>query len=79
MVDVIDPVAVDALIAAFGADLPPLAGIVHAAGIADGCLLADHRPETFLDVLAPKVRGTQNLARRDRSPSISTSSSSSRR
>jgi acyl transferase domain-containing protein/acyl carrier protein len=60
--DVADAAAVEALMGEFGAGLPPLGGVVHAAGVADGCLLAKHRPESLLAVLSPKVCGAQNIA-----------------
>ena len=48
--DLADSAALDGLIAR----LPPLAGIVHAAGILEDVTLARARPEQFAAVLAPK-------------------------
>jgi acyl transferase domain-containing protein/acyl carrier protein len=43
------------------ADGPPLAGVVHAAGILDDGILAHQTPERLARVLAPKVEGAWNL------------------
>ena len=43
------------------AELGPLGGVVHAAGIADNALLRDQSWERFAPVLAPKVQGGWNL------------------
>ena len=43
------------------ADAPPLAGIIHAAGVLDDGILRDQRWERFAPVLAPKVAGAWNL------------------
>ena len=42
-------------------DLPPLKGVIHAAGVLDDGLLADQSWERFDTVLAPKVRGAWEL------------------
>ena len=44
-----------------GTDLPPLAGIIHAAGVLDDGVIAQLSPERFEKVLGPKVTGTWNL------------------
>jgi acyl transferase domain-containing protein len=44
-------------------DWPPLAGIVHAAGIVDDALLAHTDVERLIRVLRPKADGAINLAR----------------
>jgi acyl transferase domain-containing protein/NADP-dependent 3-hydroxy acid dehydrogenase YdfG/SAM-dependent methyltransferase/acyl carrier protein len=49
--DLADAAAVQALIAR----LPPIAGIVHAAGTLDDATLAQAKPQQFSKVLAPKV------------------------
>ena len=41
--------------------LPPLRGVIHAAGVLDDGLLIELTPERFDKVLAPKVRGGWNL------------------
>ncbi len=55
--DLADPAALDALIAR----LPPLAGIVHAAGVFADATLARARPEQFAAVLAPKFDAARRL------------------
>jgi malonyl CoA-acyl carrier protein transacylase len=41
--------------------LPPVRGIIHAAGVFEDHLLLDHRWELFEKVFAPKVTGSWNL------------------
>jgi myxalamid-type polyketide synthase MxaE and MxaD len=41
--------------------MPPLAGVVHAAGVIDDGLLLNQTSERFLRVCDPKVQGTWNL------------------
>ncbi|HEY3909044.1 MAG TPA: SDR family NAD(P)-dependent oxidoreductase [Stellaceae bacterium] len=55
--DLADPAALDALIAR----LPPLAGIIHAAGVFADATLARVRPEQFAAVLAPKFDAARRL------------------
>jgi acyl transferase domain-containing protein/acyl carrier protein len=43
------------------AALPPLGGVVHAAGVLDDALLTDLTPERLTRVLGPKVNGAWNL------------------
>ena len=45
------------------ADLPPIRGVVHAAGVLDDSPLADQDPERLAAVMAPKVLGAWNLHR----------------
>jgi acyl carrier protein len=45
------------------ATLPPLRGIVHAAGVLDDGVLTEQTWERFAPVLAPKVEGSWNLHR----------------
>jgi acyl transferase domain-containing protein/D-arabinose 1-dehydrogenase-like Zn-dependent alcohol dehydrogenase len=40
----------------------PLHGVIHAAGVADGGLIASQRREAIDAVLAPKITGTRRLA-----------------
>ncbi|MCC6456105.1 MAG: SDR family NAD(P)-dependent oxidoreductase [Caldilineaceae bacterium] len=49
------------LLARIDQDMPPLRGIIHAAGILDDALLMQLDPERFARVLAPKVQGAWNL------------------
>ncbi|MBI4614804.1 MAG: alpha/beta fold hydrolase, partial [Planctomycetes bacterium] len=41
--------------------MPPLAGVVHAAGVIEDAFLAGQSPESLARVLAPKVEGAWNL------------------
>jgi acyl transferase domain-containing protein/acyl-CoA synthetase (AMP-forming)/AMP-acid ligase II/pimeloyl-ACP methyl ester carboxylesterase/acyl carrier protein len=41
--------------------LPPLRGIIHAAGVLDDGILAGQSWQSFSKVMSPKVRGTWNL------------------
>ncbi|HEV3076882.1 MAG TPA: type I polyketide synthase [Thermoanaerobaculia bacterium] len=59
--DVADAGAVAALIAELRRDLPPLRGVLHAAGTLDDSAVAEHSFSRFPAVLAPKVAGTWNL------------------
>ena len=61
--DVTNEVALSALIDDLRRSLPPLRGIVHAAGTFDDRLLREHDWERFEPVLAPKVQGGWNLHR----------------
>ena len=45
------------------ATLPPLRGIVHAAGVLDDGVLQQQNWERFVKVMAPKVQGSWNLHR----------------
>ena len=64
--DVADATQLDALLRRFGADLPPLRGVVHAAGVLDDGLLAGATWERFAAVLRPKVLGAWLLHTRTR-------------
>src|SRR5688500_7074699 len=41
--------------------MPPLRGVIHAAGVIEARSLTDLRVEEFLRILNPKVRGAWNL------------------
>ncbi|MBE9224388.1 SDR family NAD(P)-dependent oxidoreductase [Phormidium sp. LEGE 05292] len=43
--------------------MPPLKGIIHAAGVVDNRRILEHQWELFAKVFAPKVSGTWNLHR----------------
>jgi acyl transferase domain-containing protein/acyl carrier protein len=43
------------------AELPPVCGVIHAAGLLDDGVLAAQTPERFARVMAPKVQGAWNL------------------
>jgi acyl transferase domain-containing protein len=59
--DVADGEQVAALLAEIRAELPPLAGIFHAAGVLADGVLQQQSWERFAQVLAPKVEGAWNL------------------
>jgi NAD(P)-dependent dehydrogenase (short-subunit alcohol dehydrogenase family)/acyl carrier protein len=59
--DVADAAAVEALIAEFGASLPPLRGVIHAAGHLDNATLLEQDWKRFESVFAAKVAGAWNL------------------
>jgi NAD(P)-dependent dehydrogenase (short-subunit alcohol dehydrogenase family)/acyl carrier protein len=42
-------------------DMPPLRGIIHAAGVIDDALLRRQDRARFVEVMSPKVRGAWNL------------------
>jgi NAD(P)-dependent dehydrogenase (short-subunit alcohol dehydrogenase family) len=64
--DVSEPADVDRLFDQVLAALPPLAGVVHAAGVLDDALMAQQSIERLRTVYAPKVHGTWNLHLRTR-------------
>lgn len=59
--NIADRAATDNLLAQLNATMPPLAGIIHAAGVLDDGVLAQQTPERFQRVLDPKVAGVWNL------------------
>ena len=59
--DVADPVAVTALVETIRTTLPPLRGIVHAAGVLDDATLIHQSSARLQRVMAPKVAGSWNL------------------
>ena len=61
--DVADPVAVTAMLETIRTSLPPLRGIVHAAGVLDDATLVHQSSARLQRVMAPKVAGTWNLHR----------------
>jgi acyl transferase domain-containing protein/acyl-CoA synthetase (AMP-forming)/AMP-acid ligase II/acyl carrier protein len=65
-VDVADEAALLALLAEASTSLPPVAGIVHAAGVVDDRLLRDLDGERLERVLWPKVAGAWALHRATR-------------
>ncbi|OBH16421.1 beta-ketoacyl synthase [Mycolicibacter sinensis] len=52
---------VAAVLAAIGASMPPLRGVVHAAGTVDDAILARLDAPKLREVMAPKVQGAWNL------------------
>ncbi|WP_394833379.1 type I polyketide synthase [Pendulispora rubella] len=45
------------------ADLPPLRGVIHAAGVLDDGVIVQQTPERFAKVMGPKVDGAMHLHR----------------
>ncbi|MDC0708733.1 type I polyketide synthase [Stigmatella sp. ncwal1] len=60
-VDVARHEEVQALLSRMAAQLPPLRGVVHAAGVLEDALLVNQDPSAFTRVLAPKVVGAVHL------------------
>ena len=63
LADVADAAAVDSLLGRLARSLPPLAGIVHAAGTLADAALPNQSRERIERVMAAKVRGAWNLHR----------------
>jgi acyl transferase domain-containing protein/acyl carrier protein len=68
--DVSDPAAVDRLLHTAAETLPPVRGVVHAAGILDDGLLLQQDWDRFARVLAPKLAGAWNLHESTREQSL---------
>ncbi|HEX8700827.1 MAG TPA: type I polyketide synthase [Myxococcaceae bacterium] len=60
-VDVARREEVQALLSRMATQLPPLRGVVHAAGVLEDALLVNQDPSAFARVLAPKVAGAVHL------------------
>jgi acyl transferase domain-containing protein/aryl carrier-like protein len=60
-VDVADRDQLATVFKEVSADLPPIRGIIHAAGVVKDAVLTQQTPELFSQTLAPKVRGAWNL------------------
>ena len=59
--DVADPQALGNLFEEISVTMPPIVGILHAAMVLDDGLLANLDAKRFHQVLAPKVKGAENL------------------
>lgn len=59
--DVTSPPALRSAMNRMRAELPPLRGVFHAAGLLDDATIGNLRPEQLDRVLAPKVAGARNL------------------
>ncbi len=59
--DVSSPNDVHRVLAEIEANLPPLRGIIHSAGVIQDAVLDQQDWETFRQVMAPKIRGAWNL------------------
>ncbi|MDP3718284.1 MAG: SDR family NAD(P)-dependent oxidoreductase [Acidobacteriota bacterium] len=66
LADVSDPLQVGALFALFEASLPPLRGIIHAAGVFDDGTLRELTGARLAAVLSPKVAGAWALHQHSR-------------
>ena len=61
--DLTEKSAVDRLIKTIGAELPPLAGVLHTAMVLDDALIQNLDGDRIGSVIAPKVAGADNLDR----------------
>ena len=61
--DVGDEREVRALLERIRAEMPPLGGVVHLAGVLDDALLSAQDPQRFRNTLAPKAYGADHLDR----------------
>ena len=61
--DVADPAALAAVLDQVRRDMPPIAGVVHAAAVIDDGLAVDLTAERIATVMRPKLDGTVNLDR----------------
>jgi phthiocerol/phenolphthiocerol synthesis type-I polyketide synthase C len=61
IVDVADHAALAEVLAAARTDLPPLRGVIHAAGLLEDATIATMSPDQLARVLAPKVDGARHL------------------
>jgi NADPH:quinone reductase-like Zn-dependent oxidoreductase/acyl carrier protein len=59
--DVSDAPAIEAVVGEIEHEMPPLAGVVHAAGMLDDGILFQQTRERLRAVMAPKVQGAWNL------------------
>ncbi len=59
--DVAEPDETGKAMAEVGSSMPPLRGVIHAAGVLDDGVLLEQTPERFERVLAPKAAGAWNL------------------
>lgn len=68
--DVADPAQVARVLEDIARSMPPLRGVVHAAGVVDDGILLQQDAARFASVLAPKVRGAWNLHRLTRAANL---------
>ena len=59
--DISDPKQLARMLAELEQTLPPLHGIIHAAGVLDDGVLTEQTPERYAKVLAPKLDGAWQL------------------
>ena len=60
-VDIADGPAADALFSVLKSEMPPLAGVIHAAMVLDDAIVANVDERRLLEVLTPKISGAENL------------------
>ncbi|MCF4969009.1 type I polyketide synthase, partial [Nostoc sp. CMAA1605] len=68
--DITSAADTEQLFSRFGADLPPLRGVIHAAAVLDDGLLTNQNWEKYQNVMRPKVEGTLLLDRYTRNLSL---------
>ena len=61
--NVADGPFIDSLVAQISRDMPPLAGVIHAAGVLDDGVLLQQNAARLATVMQPKVAGAWNLHR----------------
>ena len=61
--NVADRPFIDSLVAQISRDMPPLAGVIHAAGVLDDGVLLQQNAARLATVMQPKVAGAWNLHR----------------
>ena len=66
LADISDGEAVEAMLGRIGERLPPLAGVIHGAGVLSDAALANQDRERFARVLGPKMLGGWHLHRATR-------------
>ncbi|QRN93953.1 SDR family NAD(P)-dependent oxidoreductase [Archangium violaceum] len=59
--DVADMVRMSDVLARTRAELPPLRGVLHCAGVLDDGIVEHQDPERFRSVMTPKIQGAWNL------------------
>ncbi|MBW4432009.1 MAG: SDR family NAD(P)-dependent oxidoreductase [Pelatocladus maniniholoensis HA4357-MV3] len=61
--DITSAVDIEQIFFRFGKDLPPLRGVIHAAGVLDDGLLSNQNWQRYENVMRPKIEGTLLLDR----------------
>ncbi|HEY4313816.1 MAG TPA: SDR family NAD(P)-dependent oxidoreductase [Pirellulales bacterium] len=60
--DVTSPSQVSGALALMSREMPPLHGVIHAAGVLQDALVANLQPQTIANAMAPKLLGAASLA-----------------
>lgn len=68
--DITSPADIEQIFSRFGTDLPPLRGVIHAAGVLDDGLVSSQTWERYQNVMRPKVEGILLLDRYTRNLSL---------